>query len=121
MSETSHIPSLEISLQATARGFESHPLRHKNKLSPFGGSLFFIRGDSNPERVSAVKKTVRWTVFRREVRRSYASRTDDANEMQRHHPTRCTIKRHTHILGVPSYIVGIRSPFCGVCQWILTL
>ncbi|MBQ6798486.1 MAG: hypothetical protein IJP11_04550, partial [Oscillospiraceae bacterium] len=29
-------------------------------------------------RVSGVKKTVRWTVVRREVRSSYAARTDDA-------------------------------------------
>ena len=42
------------------------------------GTLFFVRWDSNPERVSDVKKTVRWTVFSREVRRGCAARTQDA-------------------------------------------
>ena len=52
--------------------------------------LLFYR-DSNPERVSAVKKTVQWTIFRREVRSGCAARTDDANEVPRHHPTHCAI------------------------------
>ena len=41
---------------------------------------FSVRGDSNPERVSAVKKTVQWTVFRHEVRRGYAARTQGARQ-----------------------------------------
>lgn len=60
------------------RGFES--LRagqiYRSRIS-VGGVFNFI-GDSNPERVSGVKKTVRWTVFRREVRGGCATRTDDA-------------------------------------------
>ena len=35
--------------------------------------------DSKPERVSTVKKTVRWTVFRCEVRGGYAARTQAGN------------------------------------------
>ena len=50
-------------------GFES--LRAcQNSCHPFGWRLFcfiFCRRGSNPERVSGDKKTVRWTVFRREV------------------------------------------------------
>ena len=42
------------------------------------GAIFFVWRDSNPERVSGVKKTVLWTVFSREVRRGYAARTQDA-------------------------------------------
>jgi len=78
---------LEISLQATARGFESHRLRQKIISTHFVWRLFF-RWDSNPERVSSEQKTVRWTVFRCEVRSGYAARTGDARHMpQRHHPT----------------------------------
>ena len=40
--------------------------------------------DSKPERVSGEKKTVRWTVFSREIRSGYAARRDDA---KRHHPS----------------------------------
>ena len=35
-------------------------------------------GDSNPERVRGVKKTVRWTVFSHEVRSGYTARTEYA-------------------------------------------
>ena len=50
----------------------------KITVTSFDVAVIFIWRDSNPERVSGVKKTVRWTVFRREVRSSYAARTDDA-------------------------------------------
>ena len=55
--------------------------------------VYFLSGwDSNLERVSDVKKMCRGHVFSREVRSSYATRTDDANEVPQHHPTRCAKK-----------------------------
>ena len=36
------------------------------------GGAFSDRRDSNPERVSGEKETVRWTVYRREVRNGEA-------------------------------------------------
>ena len=41
---------------------------------------FSVWRDSNPERVSTVNKTVRWTVFRGEVRSGYATRKQDARQ-----------------------------------------
>ena len=41
----------------------------------FLGNGYSMR-DSNPERVSGVKKMCRWHIFSREVRSSYAARTD---------------------------------------------
>ena len=41
----------------------------------FCGVLFFARRDSNPERVSRVKKTARRAVFSGEVRNGFAART----------------------------------------------
>ena len=67
------------SVWSNPRGFESHLLRQKRKSPCRKTRAFsFLMGDSNPERVSGVQKTVRWTVFSREVRSSYAARTDDA-------------------------------------------
>ena len=61
-------------------GFESLRACQK-RSSAFAGGLFcyfFSRRDSNPERVSGEKETVRWTVSRREVRSGCAARTADA-------------------------------------------
>ena len=60
---TQQIPILKI---GGSNPFE----RAKKKASPRQRGCFFYgirRRDSNPERVSGVKKTVRWTVFSREV------------------------------------------------------
>ena len=67
------------SVWSNPRGFESHLLRQNQKcLRQWRGHFLILVRDSNPERVSGEKKTVRWTVFRREVRSGYAARTDDA-------------------------------------------
>jgi len=46
----------------------------------FAFAILKYRRDLNPERVRGVKKTVRWTVFSLEVRRSFAARTDDLQQ-----------------------------------------
>ncbi|MCR5782731.1 MAG: hypothetical protein K6G90_08350 [Clostridia bacterium] len=47
--------------------------------TPFTGVfLAYKRRDSNPERVSRVKKTLRWSVFSGEVRSGCASRDEKA-------------------------------------------
>ena len=74
------------------------PAAPKRTPSAIGRRGFFLMWDSKPERVSGVKKTCQWHVFSREVRRSYASRTDDANEVKRHHPTRCAKHRNRFCL-----------------------
>ena len=51
-----------------------------------------MTGDSNPERVRGVKKTVRWTVFSLEIRSSYAARMKDAKRLC---PSQRTIKTPT--------------------------
>ena len=72
------------SVWSNPRGFESHLLRQKRKSPCRKTRAFsFLMGDSNPERVSGVQKTVRWTVFSREVRSGYAARTDDARRSRR--------------------------------------
>ncbi len=71
-------------LTPSSRGFESRQPSQNNERRPSWLALIVIvKRDSKPERVSGVKKTVRWTVFSCEVRSGYAARTDDA---QRHHP-----------------------------------
>ncbi len=60
------------------QGFESL-LARQNDSNAFALLSFFrINRDSNPERVSDVKKTVLWTVFSREVRSGYDARTEYA-------------------------------------------
>ena len=50
------------------RGFESLRAGQKREHHRQVVFSFSVRRDSNPERVSTVKKTVLWTVFRCEVR-----------------------------------------------------
>ena len=67
-----------LDYESRGQGFESLRARHIN-ASPIRVVRFYfiLQRDSNPERVSPVKITVRWTVFRGEVRRGYAARTQD--------------------------------------------
>ena len=55
----------------------SNPTRcaKKRTAPPQGGAVLLSGWDSKPERVSGVKKTCRWHVFSREVRSSYAAKT----------------------------------------------
>ena len=53
---------LEISLRASAHGFESHPLRQEIKLAQRAGFIFRCNRDSN---WSGCKRTVRRIVFPR--------------------------------------------------------
>ena len=62
------------------RGFESLRAGQKKQFSLFVRAAFFRPGNSNPERVSGVKKTWLRHVFSREVRSSYAARTDSARQ-----------------------------------------
>ena len=67
------------------RGFESLRAGQKKHLRGSGDVFFGIRRrDSNPERVSGVKKTVRGTVFRREGRDGYCriKRLSEEKEIQ---------------------------------------
>ena len=70
---------IAVDSDSKGRGFESLRAGQKKRVLTARSVLSFFRsGDSNPERVSAVKKTVLWTVFRCEVRSGYAARTQDA-------------------------------------------
>lgn len=63
----------------------SNPFGRARKQTPHTdvcGVLFFVRRDSNPERVSGVEKACRWHVFSCEVRRGCAARTEDAGRSE---------------------------------------
>ena len=79
----------------------------KNNPSPFGGGYFLSGWDSKPERVSGVKKMCRGHIFSREVRSGYAARTNDANEVPRHYPTRCAIKNNPSPLGGGLFFIRV--------------
>ena len=80
------------------RGFESLRAGQKKHLRGSGDVFYGIRRrDSNPERVSGVKKTVRGTVFRREGRDGYCriKRRSSRSEYAQHtHSSERAKKKH---------------------------